>query len=47
MASTHVRIDNELYEKAAELAKAEERTITNMINVLLVRALKNAEPAEA
>lgn len=44
MATTHVRINQELYDQVAELAKAEDRTITNMINVLLAQAL--AQTAE-
>lgn len=44
MATTHVRINQELYNQVAELAKAEDRTITNMINVLLAQAL--AQTAE-
>lgn len=45
-ATTHVRIDRELYEQIAELAKAEDRTITNMVNVLLARALAQTAEAE-
>lgn len=40
--NTMVRVDQELYDEAAELAKAEtprKRTITDMVNVLIAEAI--------
>lgn len=35
-----VRIDDELYDKIQEMARKEHRSLTNMLNVLLKKALE-------
>lgn len=42
----HFRISEELYERAQEAAKADRRTLSNWLAVLVERAVEDEKPDE-